>query len=550
MVKPEYRTTVGMSMKSNEPTKTKSKMKKTMRLLGMTALALVGVVMAGCSNDDNIINTPQQPEDKSNIVTLTTTVGFDEGAEARGTNRALDIDFENKKAVKTFAAGETMALVYKNTSGNTVKAVSAALEAGDITSGSKSAKFTFELENPDKTQNVTYIYPAAMANADGTVNYDALSTQNGTLTTLSSTLDLATYTAAWDGTSLPTGTLDNQLAVCAITLKNSTGSSTITSGLTQVTVNDGTNTYTVTPTSSTFGTDVIYVAIRPVTAALSYTATDGTTNYTKTATSREYAACNFYNLGLRMAVSVPSFTVGVTDGVAKKVFFAPGNLQYTKSTGKWSFMTNQYSTVETHNQSVGTNYASQNVVSLFGWGTSGSAPSGQTARAPYYTTTTNSNYVSNITTTGESWGTGSEWDWGTAAASDLGSGWRTLTKDEWKYLFNTRTVNNGQGKSYTLGQTVNDVLGVVLYPDDYTGSTYSGSDWSTFEDAGCVFLPAAGYRNGYLVYDVGSLGDYWSSTAYSTSNAYYVRFNSGTVDPANSSSRYRGYSVRLVRPAE
>lgn len=519
-------------MKSNEPTKTKSKMKKTMRLLGMTALALVGVVMAGCSNDDNIINTPQQPEDKSNIVTLTTTVGFDEGAEARGTNRALDIDFENKKAVKTFAAGETMALVYKNTSGNTVKAVSAALEAGDITSGSKSAKFTFELENPDKTQNVTYIYPAAMANADGTVNYDALSTQNGALTTLSSTLDLATYTAAWDGTSLPTGTLDNQLAVCAITLKNSTGSSTITSGLTQVTVNDGTNTYTVTPTSSTFGTDVIYVAIRPVTAALSYTATDGTTNYTKTATSREYAACNFYNLGLRMAVSVPSFTVGVTGGVAKKVFFAPGNLQYnaSESTYKWRFAENQYDVIGSWNAS--------SWVDLFGWGTwTGSNPS----------------KVTNISTTGSQYSF-DDADFSQesilADATQRSYDWRTLSKDEWVYVFNTRTVNGGTGagKSYTLDATVGSREGVVLYPDNYTGAVYSGSNWASFEAAGCVFLPGAGYRSEGTSMHAG--GRYWSSTLYNSSFAYYVDFNSSNLNPEQYHNRYPGFSVRLVRPVE
>ena len=267
-------------------------------------------------------------------------------------------------------------------------------------------------------------------------------------------------------------------------------------------------------------------------------------------------AGHIYNIS-RSVPSVPDgaisgkFTVGMDGETPIKVYFSKGNLQYTKNTGKWSFMTNQYSTVETLN--VGTNYASQNVVSLFGWGTSGSAPSGQTARASYYTNANNDDYVSNITTTGVSWGTGSEWDWGTAAASDLGSGWRTLTKDEWVYLFNTRTVNNGQGsgKSYTLGQTVNDVLGVVLYPDDYTGTTYTtSSDWSTFESAGCVFLPAAGYRSGPSVYDVGSLGGYWSSTASSTSNAYYVRFISSTVNPANNRSRSSGYSVRLVRPVE
>jgi hypothetical protein len=265
----------------------------------MAALALVGAVMTGCSSsEDNIINE-QQPENKGNVVTLTTTVGLDEG----GTTRALAIDYTNQVAEKKFAVDETMAVVYKNTSDNTVKAVSAALTTGDITNEGKSATFTFTLENPNMEQPVTYIYPAAMANDDGTVNYDALATQDGTLATLSSSLDLATYTHAWDGTSLPAGTLVNQLAVCALTLKdNATPTpNTITSGLTGVTVSDGSNTYTVAPTSGTFGEAIIYVAIRPVTAALQYTATDGTKIYTKTATSRGYAAGNFYNLGLRMA---------------------------------------------------------------------------------------------------------------------------------------------------------------------------------------------------------------------------------------------------------
>ena len=47
-------TTLGMmKKKSNEPTKTKSKMKKTMRFLSMAALAMVGLVMTGCSSEDD-----------------------------------------------------------------------------------------------------------------------------------------------------------------------------------------------------------------------------------------------------------------------------------------------------------------------------------------------------------------------------------------------------------------------------------------------------------------------------------------------------------------
>lgn len=63
-----------------------------------------------------------------------------------------------------------------------------------------------------------------------------------------------------------------------------------------------------------------------------------------------------------------TFTV---DACGRKVYFSQANLQYTKSTGKWSFMDQQYTTVETNGMTIGTDYANQNVVSLFGWGTSG-----------------------------------------------------------------------------------------------------------------------------------------------------------------------------------
>ena len=226
-------------------------MKTMKKLFSMAALALVGAVMTSCSNEDDFT---VEPENKSNVVTLTTTVGFDETA---GTTRAL-----SSTGVKTFAAGETMAVIYKNTSGTTVKAVSEALTAGDIQSGNKSATFTFTLDNPDKTQNVKYIYPAAMASTTD-VDYSALNSQNGSLATLSSNLDFATYSGAWDGASLPSATLTNQLAILALKLKNEASSSDITSSITRMTLKAGDNTYTVSPSSLS----TIYVAIRPTSSA-------------------------------------------------------------------------------------------------------------------------------------------------------------------------------------------------------------------------------------------------------------------------------------------
>ena len=262
---------------------------KTKKFLSMAALALVGAVMTGCSNEDDFT---VEPENKSNVVTLTTTVGLDGGA----TTRALSI--EGDKGVKTFAAGETMAVIYKNTSGTTVKAVSAALTAGDITNDGKNATFTFELTDPNKTQNVTYIYPAAMANSDGSINYAALNSQNGTLATLASNLDLATYSGAWNAGTLPTGTLTNQLAILAINLKNEAGSSDITSSITSMTLKAGDNTYTV---SRSAVAGPIYVAIQPTsTAQIWVSATDGTNYYAKTLTGKSYAQSNGYPVSWRM----------------------------------------------------------------------------------------------------------------------------------------------------------------------------------------------------------------------------------------------------------
>lgn len=267
-------------------------MKTTKYFLSMAALALVGAMTVSCSSDNDITAQPQQPETKNNVVTLTTTVSLDGDA---GTTRAL-----TSTGVKTFAVGEKMALRYKNKKGDWVKAVSNALEPGDIADGSKSATFTFTLDNPDKTQNVDYIYPAAIVNPAGNMNEAALfGSQDGTLNTIASTFDYSRKIAAWDGENLPSLTLENQLAILAITLKNADGSSNITSTITGLTISDGTKTYNVTPSAAE---GPIYVAIFPTEdATITVTATDGTKNYAKTLFGKTYAKGNGYPVRWTMA---------------------------------------------------------------------------------------------------------------------------------------------------------------------------------------------------------------------------------------------------------
>ena len=283
--------------------------------IGMAALVAMGMLGTSCNKvESQEMETPETPKD--NIVTVTTTVGF-----AADDTKALTAE-----GVKTFAEGETMAIYYwKNKGNDHVKAVSAPLTAGDITNGGKSATFTFTLDNPYKDMSVVYTYPAAMANADFTPNYDALyNNQDGTLATLASNFDFCTRSGAWAGDNLPSLTLVNQLAILAINLKNSTGASDITGDITGMTISDGTNTYAV---SRSAAAGPIYVAIRPTSdATITVTATDGTKNYTKTLTSKTYAKGNGYPVSWRMAEAEPLLLTTITATGKEQASYSTANV--------------------------------------------------------------------------------------------------------------------------------------------------------------------------------------------------------------------------------
>ena len=284
--------------------------------LSMAALALMGAMMTGCSNDDNFDN-PQQPETKNNVVTLTTTVGFD----AIAGTRALTADGK-----KTFAVDDQIAVIYTKNGGTVTKAVSEKLKSTDIASGSKSATFTVTLDDPDKNQEVTYIYPAAMAGETG-VDLTKLNTQEGTFDALQSKYDLCTKSGAWNADNLPSLTLENQLAILAITLKdNAATPAEITSSITSLTIGDGTNTYTVSRSSAA---GPIYVAIRPVTSAnIDITANDGSQCYNKSLTGKNYAADNGYSVSWKMPEALLSNANTANYGM---VVCADGHLHLAKT---------------------------------------------------------------------------------------------------------------------------------------------------------------------------------------------------------------------------
>ena len=270
-------------------------MKRMMRYFNVAVLALASVIAISCSSDkEDGVQIPTTDTPKT--VTLTTTISC--GGESQARKRAL-----SEQGVKTFDVGDQIAVIYTNTKSERVRAVSNALTAEDITNEGKSARITVTLTNP-LAGTVDYVYPAAMANEDGTLNYSALCMQDGTLATLACKLDCAKGSGDMTGSdsdfTLPTGVkLANQFAICGFTIKNS-GGTEITGSITGLTLSDGTNTYTVSR-AATAGP--IYVAMQPVTSdkTLSFVANAAASScYYKNVSGKALAAGDMLPVNLTM----------------------------------------------------------------------------------------------------------------------------------------------------------------------------------------------------------------------------------------------------------
>lgn len=244
----------------------------------------------------------------------------------------------------------------------------------------------------------------------------------------------------------------------------------------------------------------------------------------------------------------------------KQVHFSQGNLQYQASTNTWRFAENQWDIIGEGNANISPTYMGW--IDLFGWGTGNN---------PTNSSTENNDYVSFV-------------EWGEKIACNSNGDniqWRTLSGDEWRYLFCGR--KNAENL-FGFGR-VNGVCGLIVLPDDwetpiglmfypsllkglsrnmfrnsfsnpseinYSHNTYSVDDWKKMEHAGAVFLPAAGER--YNIYvklydDNYPMGCYWSSSR--SQNLSY--WDSGSLDffsksfyPDSYGHRCLGLSVRLV----
>ena len=254
-----------------------------------------------------------------------------------------------------------------------------------------------------------------------------------------------------------------------------------------------------------------------------------------------------------------------TTGENSSVLFSQGNLQYQASTNTWRFAENQWDYVGSDNGNISETYSG--LIDLFGWGTSG-FNHGATCYQPWSTSDNYYYYYAYGNSNSNLNDQSGQADWGYNAISNGGnmenSGWRTLTHEEWDYVFNTRSTASGIRYA---NACVDGVNGVILLPDDWSADYYilnntNGYDasfnsntitaiqWSTLEQHGAVFLPAAGNRYRSSVSNVGSDGYYWSASYYNSDNAWSVCFGDSYLSTGSTDRRYYGRSVRLVRSVQ
>ena len=185
--------------------------------------------------------------------------------------------------------------------------------------------------------------------------------------------------------------------------------------------------------------------------------------------------------------SVPSKWIGIFSiAKDKHVTFSPGYLQYVQSKDQWLFASNQYYfTGERHYQ----NGQLADTIMYFGW-------SGKNSKARWgISLSTNANDYE-----------GEFLDWGiNAIASDAPNTWRTISEEEWMYLYQERE-NAKELISLGMVETIN---GLIILPDNWmlpmgmhfepsmqvTTNQYSKQEWTVMENAGAVFLPMTGYFN-------------------------------------------------------
>lgn len=237
---------------------------------------------------------------------------------------------------------------------------------------------------------------------------------------------------------------------------------------------------------------------------------------------------------------VGKFSISATQQIA----FSSGNLQYHPLNNQWRFAESQLDRVGDANANISPTY--DGWIDMFGWGT---------GDEPTRTIQNNGSYPNFV-------------DWGTnSIGTDTANTWRTMSADELRYiLFSRPNAAALNGIAH-----INGVNGLVLLPDDWVAiegltfnsgayghssrdyyavhNTFTLEQWQQMEEAGAIFLPAVGYRQGNSIYASGSKGYYWTTSPNGGCGPITLEFSAKEII-TDSSYRYSGLSIRLIKDIE
>ena len=282
-------------------------MKTSIRILSLAVLALA---MAACSNDMEQPTAVQPaPGNAGEGIPFSATI-----TTGSATTRALKE--EKGTIISTWAKDEQVALIHNG--------VVDVMTAGDPDETTGNVTITGTLSvTPKNGDDVIVVYPASAVDATTkAVKADLLTTQDGTLTTIATSLNLRQS----DGAKLIVGktatlngtvTLANQIAIVKFSLSD--GNNALAAK--QFVIKDGSDNVltTVTPSEATSN---LYVAMAPATTAstFKFEATVGDFTYTYEKSGVILEASTYYQSPIKMTISKKAGEISFATTSISKTF--------------------------------------------------------------------------------------------------------------------------------------------------------------------------------------------------------------------------------------
>ena len=295
-------------------------MKTSIRIFSLAVLALA---MAACSNDmEQPVAIQPAPGNAGEGIPFSATI-----STGSATTRALK---EEKGAIiSTWAKDEQVALIHNG--------VVDVMTAGDPDETTGNVTITGTLSvTPEDNDDVIVVYPASAVDKDEkAVKPSLLTTQDGTLTTIATSLNLRQS----DGAKLIVGktatlngtvTLANQIAIVKFSLSD--GNNALAAK--QFVIKDGSDNVLTTVTPLTPASD-LYVAMAPATTAstFKFEATVGDFTYTYEKSGVILEASTYYQSPITMTISKKAGEISFATTSISKTFGDPSFFNEPTITG-------------------------------------------------------------------------------------------------------------------------------------------------------------------------------------------------------------------------